>query len=166
MRYYVSAPPVSSDTSDLSRAQAKEIADLIDRFLDLYQGVNGSIVSRETGISESYIARWRKGQMPKHRLQTDTRSRLERVTKYGRPTDAPHPHPTSAIPNGIDPVSWAAAKLDLISQIAGDASAQLVQYRRGRRFTPEELGAIGGAVVERQLAEEESEEPRKRVSGE
>lgn len=59
----------------MSRPAKNSIPELITRFLALHEGKNNSEVARATGLDQSLIARWRRGQTPE-RLQEGTRKRL------------------------------------------------------------------------------------------
>jgi hypothetical protein len=62
----------------LSSHRDKAIPELIARFLAAHQGKNNSEVARETGIDNSIVARWRRGEVP-DRMHETTRRRLEQL---------------------------------------------------------------------------------------
>lgn len=128
-------------------------------------------VAASLGRTDSYVRKLRGGWRP-GRVDEDLWQRLVKLRNelaHGEATGsapASGHRPISEIPRGMDPVTWAAAQFDLLSRLAGDASATLVHYRRGRDFTPEELGEIGGAVLDAaDTGPRQSGEPPRRASG-
>lgn len=142
---YIPCATVCLDSHDLSRAASDSIADLITRFLASVEGMNHSEAGRLVGIHGSYIGEWRDGKIPT-RLHEKTRRKLLDALGHPASAGAGAPVTRGSIPEGMDPVTWAAAQFDLLSRMAGDASATLVQHRRARPITPASMDA-GTAVV-------------------
>jgi hypothetical protein len=137
--------------------------------LTAYRDHSVAEVAASLGRTDSYVRKLRGGWRPR-RVDDDLWQRLVTLrneivhggalspTKGVREQAPPYDsRGTGRIPEGMDPVTWAAAQFDLLSRMAGDASSTLVNYRRSADFTPEELAAIGARVLE-ETAERERQD--------
>lgn len=147
----------------MSSPRADRIAALIEAVLKRHRKHTAAELAATLGVDDTYVGKLRRGWRPT-RVRLDLWNRLLSLEAETRPGRRAEPAMAAGtIPEGMDPVTWAAAQFDLLSRMAGSASATLVHYRRGEDFTLEELGEIGGAVL--QGEEPRDSAPAKRVSG-
>lgn len=138
---------------------------MLDRILASMREHSRKEIAASLGRSEGYVRRLLGGWRPE-RVDDLFYLRLEALdpTAHRRasaPAAAPAQHEIGSIPEGMDPVVWAAAQFDLLSRMAGSAGATLVEdHRRRRAVTPDDVQAGIETLAEEQERQAEQERQR------